>query len=209
MKGCILTLAVMLALTGIASDADAQKLYRWTDKDGKVHYSDHVPPEAVENARDELNQRGLKVGEVDRALTPSELEEQRKKREADALAAKERAEREQADSVLLRSYGSVSELDKAYAERFDLIDQSLESARIGIASQEKSLAELLEHAASLERQGKPVPASISSSIDTARVQVAQQREFLQKRVDEKNLLSREFEATKQRYLALQEARNNQ
>ena len=174
-----------------------------------MHYSDHVPPEAVENARDELNQRGLKVGEVDRALTPSELEEQRKKREADALAAKERAEREQADSVLLRSYGSVSELDKAYAERFDLIDQSLESARIGIASQEKSLAELLEHAASLERQGKPVPASISSSIDTARVQVAQQREFLQKRVDEKNLLSREFEATKQRYLALQEARNNQ
>ncbi|MBD8527022.1 DUF4124 domain-containing protein [Pseudomarimonas arenosa] len=206
MKASILTLAVTLALAGVSADVHAQKLYRWTDKDGKVHYSDHVPPDAVENARDELNKSGLKVGEVDRALTPAELEAQRKQLEAEALAAKQQAEKEQADSVLLSSYGSVEQLDKAYAERFALIDQSIESAQIGINSQEKSLAELLQHAASLERQGKPVPVTIQNSIQLAKTQVGQQREFLQKRVDEKALLATEFEATKQRYVALLESR---
>ena len=209
MKRSILTLAVAALLAGAATDANAQKLYRWTDKDRKVHYSDHVPPEAVENARDELNTRGLKVGEVDRALTPEELEEQRKQRAAEALAAKQKAEQEQSDTVLLSSYGSVDQLDKAYAERISLIDESIQSARIGISSQEKSLTELVEHAASLERQNKPIPPNIRSSMDLAKTQVGQQREFLQKRLDEKASLLAEFEHTKQRYAALLQAKQGE
>lgn len=208
MKRSILTLTASAMLLAPLSDALAQKLYRWTDQDGKVHYSDHVPPEAVENARDELNRSGMKVGAVDRALTPEELEAQRKQRQAEAQAAEEKARQEQADSVLLSSYGSVEQLDKAYAERLALIDESIDSAKIGIHSQEKSLTELLEHAASLERQNKPVPPNIQSSMDLAKTQVGQQRQFLQKRVDEKAALQAEFDATKARYLALKQAGSN-
>lgn len=195
-----LSLALLVALIGFTGSADAQKLYRWTDKDGKVHYSDHVPPEAIENARDELSKSGMKVGEVSRALTPEELaaEKERRKTEEERLAAE--AEQAKRDNILLSSYGSLAELERAYKERFDLLEQSLESARIGVQSQEKSLADLLAHAAGLERQGKPVPQTIKSSMELAQKQVAQQREYLAKRESEKATLQTEYEQTKQRYV---------
>lgn len=201
----LLSLVIATALLAGAGWADAQqkKLYRWTDKDGKVHYSDHVPPEAIENARSEINQRGIKVGEVDRAMTAEE--QAAAKVAAQEAEAQRKAEEEQAklDTVLLSSYGSVGELERAFNERFDLLEQSLESARVGIRSQEKSLADLLSHAAGLQRQNKPVPENIKSSIDTAQRQVGQQREYLARREAEKAALDAEFERTRERYLALQ------
>ena len=37
----------LLSLAVLASSADAQNLYRWVDKDGKVHYSDQPPPSEI------------------------------------------------------------------------------------------------------------------------------------------------------------------
>jgi hypothetical protein len=201
----VLTLAVSIALllgTGL-SDAQQKKLYRWTDKDGKVHYSDHVPPEAIENARSEINQQGMTVGEVGRALSAEELAAAKQAEKAAQARRKSEEEQAKRDQILLSSYGTVAELDRAYRERFDLLEQSLESARVGIRSQEKSLADLLAHAAGLQRQNKPVPANIRSSIEVAQRQVAQQREYLAGREREKAEVDQEYQATRTRYLALQ------
>jgi glutaredoxin len=37
-------LAMMLGLALAAGPAAADKLYKWTDQDGNVHYTDHLPP---------------------------------------------------------------------------------------------------------------------------------------------------------------------
>ena len=45
---------IALALAAIAlvpAAADAQSVYRWVDKSGKVHYSDQPPPEEVKNVQ--------------------------------------------------------------------------------------------------------------------------------------------------------------
>jgi outer membrane murein-binding lipoprotein Lpp len=69
-------LAVALAATLVAGAVSAQskggpKLYRWVDKDGKVHYDDALPPEAVNQARTEFSAKtGSVAGQVERALTP-------------------------------------------------------------------------------------------------------------------------------------------
>lgn len=200
----VINLAIIISLLLGAGLADAQqkKLYRWTDQDGKVHYSDHVPPEAIENARAEINQRGIKVGEVDRALTAEEQADAKRIEREAAERAKQEEEQNKRDTILLSSYGTVGELERAFRERFDLLDQSLESARVGIRSQEKSLADLLSHAASLQRQGKPVPANIRTSIEVAQHQVTQQREYLTSREAEKQAVDAEYKATRDRYLAL-------
>ena len=55
MKQLILSLAVIGAIMAVGT-AEAQKksppkkLYRWVDKDGKVQFSDSLPPEAIEAA---------------------------------------------------------------------------------------------------------------------------------------------------------------
>ncbi|MCB1629640.1 MAG: DUF4124 domain-containing protein, partial [Xanthomonadales bacterium] len=64
------TVALGLLAGGSVS---AAKLYKWVDENGNVHYSDQVPPSQAKQARSELNEQGVAVKQVDRALTAEEL----------------------------------------------------------------------------------------------------------------------------------------
>ncbi|ODU43345.1 DUF4124 domain-containing protein [uncultured Aquimonas sp.] len=195
-------LAPALLLSLLSAPVLAQKLYRWVDAEGKVHYTDTLPPEAVDQARDEINSSGVTVNRVERALTE---EERAAKRIADAEAERQanlKAEQDKMDAALMGSYATEADLARAYRERFDLLDQSLEAARVGIRSQEKSLEDQLAHAGSLERGGKPVPATVQSSIAAARKQVEDQREYLRRRETELQNLQAEYDRILQRYRLL-------
>lgn len=194
--------ASALVLSLASAPVLAQKLYRWVDAEGKVHYTDALPPEAVNQARDEINSSGVTVNRVDRALTE---EERAAKRIADAEAerlANIKAEQDKMDAALMGSYATEADLARAYRERFDLLDQSLEAARVGIRSQEKSLEDQLAHAGSLERGGKPVPATVQSSIAASRKQVEDQREYLRRREAELQNLQAEYDRILERYRLL-------
>jgi hypothetical protein len=198
----LLAAAVAAVLAAGSFDCAAQQLYRWVDRDGNVHYSDSVPPEAIDQERERLNRQGMTVDRVERALTAEERAEQAERLTAEAAAAKAREEQAKLDAVLLGSYQSEVDLTRSYRERFDLVEQTMESARVGIRSQEKSLVDLLNHAASIERQGKAPGERIDNSIATARRQVVQQREFMQKRDLERVSLQQEFDETLARYRTL-------
>ena len=75
MKHLLICLAITTSLLA-AGTAEAQKaskrLYRWVDRDGKVQFSDSLPPEAVDQARTEISESGRVVADVDRALTAEE-----------------------------------------------------------------------------------------------------------------------------------------
>jgi hypothetical protein len=194
----------LLALT-LSADALAEKnkkLYRWTDENGKVHYTDQLPPEAASAARDQLNNSGMAVDSVARALTPEERAIADAEAERVATAARLAAEKEKMDAILIASYPTEADLARAYKERFDLLDRSVESAKVGIQSQEKSLTDMLAHAAGLEREGKPVPKNIVESIGRTRTQVGSQRDFLAKREAERVELQKEFDGAMARYREL-------
>lgn len=200
--------ALLLALVaGSAQAQERKKLYRWTDDKGEVHYTDQLPPEAAQSQRDELNKEGRAVERVERAKTP----EERAVFEAEQarLAEKQRLADETAkmDGVLTMSYPSEADLARAYQERFDLLARNVESAEIGIRSQDKALTDLLTHAADLERNGKPVPDGVVHSIGKARQQLADQRVFLANRETERIELQKEYDAVLARYRELATTNN--
>jgi len=45
------TRALALVLAAVIAGAAAAQVYKWTDKDGKVHYSNQAPPEAAAEAK--------------------------------------------------------------------------------------------------------------------------------------------------------------
>ena len=56
----VATLAILLA--SLSFDADAQrKLYRWTDSEGKVHYTDQLPAEAAKDKQGFIEGRILEL----------------------------------------------------------------------------------------------------------------------------------------------------
>lgn len=199
----LLAATLSLLLVMLSPDASAQrKLYRWTDSEGKVHYTDQLPAEAVKDKQEELNRQGMSIKTTERARTAEEQAAWEAEQELLAEEQKKAEEKAKMDAMLTGSYPAESDLQRAYRERFDLIEQSLESARVGIRSQEKSLSELLVHAADLERNNKPVPAAITDSINRARAAVDDQRNYLARREAERAHLRDEYDQLLARYREL-------
>lgn len=196
--------AVLLSL-GLGATLEAQnkseKLYKWTDKDGNIHYSDSIPPEAQEYARERLSDQGVSVERVDRALTPEEraAAEVAAKKAAEAAAAKE-AQRK-ADEALLNSYASEEDLTRSYNQRMDLLAQTIDARRIEIESREQSLAKLVAQAAEMERGGRPVSDALKQMISGERTEIDRQKDFLKRKETEKVTAKTEYDASLARFRA--------
>ncbi|MDZ4116311.1 MAG: DUF4124 domain-containing protein [Xanthomonadaceae bacterium] len=197
-------LAVILAAPAVqAQNNPAPKLYRWTDKDGKEHYTDSLPAEAVDAARAELNKAsGSTVSKVERAMTDDERAQKAREAEAAAAAAKIEADRLQNDRTLLSSYSSESELQKTYSDRLILVEESVKSAQVGINSQRGSLASLLAHATDRELAGQAVDARTLENLGDAHRQLGEQKIVLQRREAERNALQNELDDLLARYREL-------
>jgi hypothetical protein len=199
------------ALAAVSTDAMAQKtgtskkLYRWVDKDGNVRYTDQLPPEAAKDRRDELNSQGIVVKTRERELTP---EEKAAKRAEEARLAEEKARQDELkkrDAMLVGAYATEADLKRAYKERFSLVDQSIESAKVGICSQQKSQEDLLNYGKNLELEGKANKRAmdeIFQKTQESRRQVQEQRAFLERREAERAELQKEYIATLARYREL-------
>ena len=123
---CLLTGLVCLGLSGIA-DAD---LYRWTTKNGMVHYGDNMPSSQAMEGYDLINPAtGQVIRHIDRAKTPQELAtEAAAKAAAEQAAEKKRAEEEakaQHDHMLLNLYGTTDDLERARKQRLEEIDAQI------------------------------------------------------------------------------------
>ena len=187
-----LAAALALAIAGEAAAVE-RTLYRWVDSTGKVHYTDALPPEAVNQARAELSARtGLVRAEIGRALTA----EERRALEAEAAASAEARTRlenlRRADEAKVSSFRSEDDLREAYSERKLAIDETLESLEAALASQRGSLHQQLAVAGDAELAGRPVAPNTLETIGALRRELANQEQARIERAAEKQVLSEEM-----------------
>ena len=200
-----LALAITLGFALAAPTAQAQKLYRLVDKDGKVHYSDALPPEAVDQARRELSVKsGLTLGEVERALTDEERAAQAAAAAEAQTAAEREAQQRERDRILMASFPSEADLSRAYGERIKLLEETLKATQATIDGQRQSLASLLANAADRELTGQPIDARTVTSVRETQRQISLQQNLLQRREAERAALQLEYEATLARYRELRD-----
>ncbi len=205
MRSRILTgLVLAIFAAGIYSSAavagdGSGKLYKWTDKDGNIHFSDQIPPEAKEYAREKINDRGISVERTERALTPEEraAKEAEERRLAEEAAAKEA--RRKADEALLNSYASEEDLDRAYSQRMDLLGQTIEARRVEINAREISLSQLVAQAADMERSGRTVSDALKQMITGERAEIERQKQFLVRKEAEKIEAKSDYERDLAKY----------
>jgi hypothetical protein len=110
-----LSLGVLLALA--AAGVSAQPVYKWTDKDGTVHFGNSVPPEYADQVFENRYP----------ADDPAEL------------AKKEQTQK---DAVLLRTYLSVEEIENLRDERLSLLQSDDRLTRRYLDNLERQLEEL-------------------------------------------------------------------
>lgn len=106
LTACAIAGALLLAGGNLA--AQKQKVYRWVDQDGNVHYTESLPPDYKDTGHDVLNDQGLVVDE-NQHLTPQKADEQKS---AEEIKQEEAAELPRDSSGLPRPKPLYTEAEK-------------------------------------------------------------------------------------------------
>ncbi len=185
-----------------AQDKTERRLYCW-DEGGRRVCGDALPPSAVDRARTEISARsGIRVAEVDRALTP---EERAAAAAAEKLAQQTRQSEEavrRREMAMVESYNTEEDLRRGFGERIILVDEALKTSRMGIDNLRQSLLSLLRQASDLELQGKPVQQALANNILGQHRDLMRQKAIMEQQTIERTLLDADLEHALERYRAL-------
>lgn len=163
--------SLVLAMT-LATWADARNLYRYRDDNGVLVVDFHVPAEYVDNGYEVINDAGVVVDVVPRALTNNERQDATLQRRLQQEAADERIRLQQWDESLLLRYSSVEDIEAAR-------DRSLRDLKIRVSilkSNRRSLRQKVENTqarvAEAERAGRQPTAQDLEIIDQLKDEIA-------------------------------------
>ncbi|HEY8521442.1 MAG TPA: DUF4124 domain-containing protein [Gammaproteobacteria bacterium] len=199
------------ALAGVAlcaAGAQAQqRVYRWVDENGVVHYGDRVPPQYAHADREILNDKGIIVGHEEGALTDEERAALEREKALEEERRRQQQEIARRDRMLLEAYLSVEEIE-------DLRDRRLEVLDSRIKVTEQYLANLRQRLAALEREAaryKPrnenpdapeMPENLRREIDMITASIASYENDLARTRTDKELLRESFERDIERFKEL-------
>lgn len=202
---------ILLAIAGclLAPLGHASKLYKWVDDNGRVFYSDKVPPEAAARERERLTSQGVTVEVRAAAKTPEEIaEEQRRQAEEQRRLEAEAQQREQ-DRILLLTYASVGDIERIRDEQLIAAQARITQAEARLAKLNDDLGTQQQRAAALERSGGGDLSEQHKKIEELRRQVSAQQAAVAEREREREQLALRFEAELARFKQLLTQRGRQ
>ena len=182
------------------------KLYKWVDENGQVHYTDKVPTQYLKKQREELNEQGTIVKNVDRAPTEEEMAEQRLKEKERKEKEKQLQEQQRRDRILTDTYTTERDLLAARDARLEAIDSQINLAE-SIVKDSTNKVEMTEKLiAQLKAQGKQVPEATYTKLERERMQLKTQRGVAEKNRQRRQNVVEQFDGYIKRFRELMEAR---
>ncbi|HEU4620041.1 MAG TPA: DUF4124 domain-containing protein [Gammaproteobacteria bacterium] len=203
----ILAAAVLAASPLHAQKKSAQKLYRWVDDQGVVHFGDQIPPEYANRDREVLNSQGVAVKSEKREVSEAEKEEQRKREEAAEAERQAKEEAERRDRMLLATYLSVKDIEELRDRRLELLDSRIKVTEIYVGNLQKRLDKLQGEAKALENAAnpRPVPADLAKEIADTQATIDSYEQSLERDRLEQTKVRESFDADIERFKELKGA----
>ncbi len=151
------------------------KMYRWVDDDGRVQYSDRVPPSQKAKEHSRFDDSGIEVEKVKAARSKEAMQaELAREKELKRLRAEQQRiidNQKAADRVLLRTFRSEDDIKMARDGKFAAIDVHMQVIRGNIKRLKNRLEELQKGAADLERQGSKPSRRYLADMESLRQQI--------------------------------------
>jgi hypothetical protein len=194
--GVTLLVVAAIALPSIGAaqrNRDTTRLYKWTDRDGVVHYGDKIPPEYANLDRNVLNEHGVQVGFQEGEITAEEraILEQREQAVEAERAAKAAIARH--DNMLLETYVTVSDIEDLRDRRLELLESQIKVTELYLGNLRKRLLGLQAEASDFKpyttRADAPqVPENLALDISRTTASISLYEQTLARtRSDQKTL----------------------
>jgi hypothetical protein len=185
-----------------ATTAFAERTFKWVDNEGHIHYGNRVPPEYAKLERKVINERGRTIMVYDALKTPEQREAEKQLAET-AAKNKVLAEKQAIhDRSLLATFSSEQDMLLAKNGKVAAVDALLQLTNSRVESMKERLLGLTEEAATYERSGKALPASLESQINNLRKQITTNEAFIKEKEGERRTIVRKFDDDIKRYIEL-------
>ena len=195
-------LLALASLTAIAGETD--RVYKWVDEDGQIHYGDSIPPEYSDLPKQVLNEHAVTVDHLDGRKTEEQLAAEAKAKEL----AMQKELQLRADKALLATYLSVEEIVMHRDRRIELFQAQSRVTELYLRNLERRLTKLKREAAKFRPYSEdPEAPLISEDLvadinDTQDTIARHQKNLLKFQENEQQMVSR-FEGDINRFKALQ------
>lgn len=190
LRGLLYSVFALGVFTSQASFA--VEYYRYTDERGiTVINRQGVPPHLIGKGYEVLSEQGRVIRVVPRAPTPEEYRQMQ--------ADKERAK---SDRQLLMLYTRIEDIDRARNRKVADIDGQISIARGNLLSVNSLKSDLQAQAASQERAGRTVSASLLKQIEDASIDQQRLQQQISRYLNSKKAIESAFARDKNRLAEL-------
>ena len=192
MRLSLVATASILLLPLASMSAEHQRLYRWVDGEGIVHYGDHVPAEYADAEKHVLNTRGVTVAIMRGKKTTEEIAEENRIAE---LRRQEDLQR-RADEALLATYLSVDEILMHRDRRIELFQAQSRVTELYLRNMMRRMAALREEASnyrpySEDPEAQMIKPELAEDILVTKATIKRHQANLARfREDEQNIVAR-------------------
>jgi len=203
LKPAVITVFLVAAMSVSAFAAEHDRVYRWVDEDGQVHYGDSIPPEYSDLPKQVLNEHAVTVEHLEGRKTEEQLVAEEKARQLEM----QKELQLRADKALLATYLSVEEIVMHRDRRIELFQAQARVTELYLRNLERRLAKLKREAAryrpySEDPDAPLINEDLVADINETQSTIARhQKNLLKFQEDERQMVAR-FEGDINRFKAL-------
>jgi len=183
---------LIIALPIAALAQGQQRVYRWVDEEGVVHYGDSIPARYAELPKQVLNERGITVDHLQGKKTPEEIEAERLAQELET----ERELQRRADQALLATYLTVDEILMHRDRRVELFQAQSRVTELYLRNLQRRLDSLERDAAAFKPYSSDPDAplidpDLAEDLRTTKETIARHENNLKRfQTDEQQIIAR-------------------
>ena len=184
--------ALILIFCLVSGTAAAQKLYRWVDENGVVHYGDSIPARYAEVERQVVNEHGITVDVLRAKMTEEEIAEEAR---LDELRVEAELQRRR-DQALLATYLTIDEIEMHRDRRVELFQAQARVTELYLRNLQRRMETLREEASMYrpyneDPEAPMIEPDLADDIQTTKETIARHEENLRKyESDEQSIVAR-------------------
>ena len=204
MRKSAITAVLILSTAPLALMAgQTERVYKWVDEEGQVHFGDSIPPQYSDLPKQVLNEHAVKVDDIEGRKT----DEQRAAERAAAEIAMQRELQARADQALLSTYLSVDEIVMHRDRRIELFQAQSRVTELYLRNLERRLTKLKRDAAkyrpySEDPDAPLIDPDLVADINETQDTIARHQQNLLKFQEDERLMVARFEGDIDRFKRL-------
>ncbi len=179
-----IVMSLLFSMTIFSGTAQA-RLKCWVSNEGIKECGDKVPPEYAQDGYQELDgQSGVLLGKTERAKTDEELVEARRLEKIAADKERKKKAQERQDHILLNTFSSVKDIERARNDRIATIESSIKLTGIRSDKVSQELDKLINAAADTEKNGKEPSDDLLKDIESLKRRLKNNDSFMAEKMIE-------------------------